>query len=348
MNSARNVIVFASMVLTVAWAFAADAEELRIVSWGGAVNDAFRVSMWQPFEEATGIDIIEDSYNGEFGRIRAQVESGNIQWDIVEAQWPEIQQGCLEGLFETIDVSRFPVDDLLDGAVSDCAVKTILASAVLAYNPAKFSQAPTSWADFWDVERFPGKRGLRRSVTETIEIALLADGVPQDEIYDVLRTPEGQDRAFRKLDELKPHIVWWSSGTEQVQGLLAGDYDMAMAWNGRVATVNAEEDAGLEIAWEAGHVLNGDQWAILKGTPNKEAAQEFLVFAVQAEPQAEFMRQISYGQINKHAYDLIPESARVVLPTAPEHVDYAVWVDPDFYLEYREALTERFNTWVSQ
>ncbi len=304
--------------------------------------------MWQPFEDATGVKVLEDSYNGEFGKIRAQVESGNIQWDIVEAQWPEIQQGCQEGLFETIDVSRFPTDDLLDGSISDCAVKTILASAVLAYNPDRFSEKPDSWADFWDVGKFPGKRGMRRSVTETIEVALLADGVPPNEIYDVLRTPEGQERAFKKLDELKPHIVWWSSGTEQVQGLLAGDYDMAMAWNGRIATVNAEESAGLLIAWEAGHVLNGDQWAILKGSPNKEAAMRFLEFAVQPEPQAEFMRQIPYGQINKRAYDLVSEDIRSALPTTEDHVRYAVWVDPEFYLDYRENLTERFNNWVSR
>lgn len=341
---ARNSVL--AMVLS--WSGASVAEELRIVSWGGAYSDAQRAAFFEPFMKATGITIIEDVYSGEFGKIRAQAETGNIQWDIVEDQWAPMQQGCLEGLFEPIDVARLQVDGMPDGTITECFVSVTYGSAVLAYNPAKFSQPINTWADFWDVERFPGKRGMRQAPNETLEIAALAAGVAPEDVYDVLGTTEGQDRVFAKLAELRPHIVWWTSGTEQVQGLLAGDFDMTMAWNGRIATVNEEENAGLKISWEAGHVLNGDYWAILRGSPNVEQAMRFFEFALQPEPQAEMMRQIPYGQVNTLAYDLISAEDRAVLPTSEENVPYAVWVDPDFWLEHHEALQERFNNWVNQ
>ena len=140
----------------------------------------------------------------------------------------------------------------------------------------------------------------------------MADGVPREEIYKVLSTKEGQDRAFKKLDEIKEHIVWWTSGTEQIQGLLTGEYDMAMAWNGRVATANKTEGAKLAIAWDAGQVLNGDRWVILKGSPNKQQAIEFIKFALQPEPQAAFMRNIPYGQVNQKAYPLLTEEEKKI------------------------------------
>lgn len=326
----------------------AEATELRIVSWGGAVSDAYRAAMWEPFAKESGVKLVEDIYSGEFGKIKSQVEAGNLQWDIADPEWPEVEQGCREGLFEKIDVTQFDTGDLIKDAVSECGVMTILGGTVLAYNSDKIGDPPKSWADFWNVEKYPGKRGMRRAITETLPMALMADGVPNAEIYKVLATKEGQDRAFKKLDELKPHIVWWTSGTEQIQGLLTGEYDLAMAWNGRISTANKEEGSKLAIAWEAGQVLNGDRWVILKGSPNKQQAIDFIKFALKPEPQAEFMRRIPYGQVNQKAYPLLSEAEKKDLPTTEEHLKSALLVDPAFYLEHREALTERFEKWVTE
>jgi putative spermidine/putrescine transport system substrate-binding protein len=332
----------------IALAGIANAEELRIVSWGGAVNDAYRASMWEPYTKQSGVKVVEDVYSGEFGKIKSQVEAGNLQWDVADPEWPEVEQGCREGLFEKIDVAQFDSKDLIKGAVSECGVMTILGGTVLAYNSEKISDPPKSWADFWDVKKYPGKRGMRRAITDTLPMALMADGVPNAEIYKVLATKEGQDRAFKKLDELKQHIVWWTSGTEQIQGLLTGEYDMAMAWNGRVTTANKEEGAKLAIAWGAGQVLNGDRWVILKGSPNKRQALDFIKFALRPEQQAEFMRKIPYGQVNQKAYALLSDEEKKNLPTTEEHLKEAVLVDPAFFLEHREALTERFEKWVTE
>lgn len=335
------------LLASIAFAGTANADELRVVSWGGA-SDAYRAAMWEPYAKHSGVKLIEDIYSGEFGKIKSQVEAGNIQWDIADPEWPEVEQGCREGLYEKIDVSQFDTTDLIEGAVSECGVMTILGGTVLAYNSAKITNSPKSWADFWDVKKYPGKRGMRRAITETLPMALMADGVPNAEIYKLLATKEGQDRAFKKLDELKKDIVWWTSGTEQIQGLLTGEYDMAMAWNGRIATANKEEGSKLAIAWEAGQVLNGDRWVILKGSPNKQQAIDFIKFALQPEQQAEFMRRIPYGQVNKKAYPLLTDEERKDLPTTEEHMKSALLVEPAFYLEHREALTERFEKWVTE
>ena len=326
----------------------AEAAELRIVSWGGAVNDAYRAAMWEPFAKASGVKLIEDVYSGEFGKMKSQVEAGNLQWDVADPEWPEVEQGCREGLFEKIDVSQFDTKDLVEGAVSECGVMTVLGGTVLAYNSEKIKEPPKSWAEFWDVQKFPGKRGMRRAITETLPIALMADGVPREEIFKLLATKEGQDRAFKKLEELKPHIVWWTSGTEQIQGLLSGEYDLAMAWNGRIATTNKQEGSKLAIAWEAGHVLNGDRWVILKGSPNKQQAIDFIKFALQPEQHAAFMRNIPYGQVNKNAYPLLSDEEKKDLPTTEEHMKTALLVEPAFFLEHRDALTERFEKWVTE
>lgn len=348
MRVLSSALVVAGAIGAFAPASVSFAAEVRIASYGGAVNDAYRVSMWKPFEEATGIKVIEDTYNGEFAQIKAQVESGNIKWDIADPEWPEVEQGCQEGLFEKLNPADFDTADLLPNTVSECGVITILGSDVMAYNKDKIPVPPKDWAEFWDTEKFPGKRGMRRSITTTLPFALLADGVPKEDVYAVLATKEGQDRAFAKLDQLKDHIVWWSAGTEHVQGLLTGEYDLTMAYNGRIFTVNKEEGTNFGIAWASGHILNGDRWVILKGSPNKAEAIEFIKFALKAEQQAAFMRTIPYGQTNTAAMSLLTDAERAELPNTEEHLKTVLWIEPAFYLEHREALTERFENWISQ
>ena len=140
-------ILFASAMATLLAGTVAQAAELQIVSWGGAVNDAYRAAMWEPFAKQSGVKVIEDVYSGEFGKMKSQVEAGNLQWDVADPEWPEVEQGCREGLFEKIDVSQFDTKDLVKGAVNECGVMTVLGGTVLAYNTEKFPEGPKSWAD---------------------------------------------------------------------------------------------------------------------------------------------------------------------------------------------------------
>ena len=340
----------ATLGLTAGLAGAAHGESLTIASWGGIVDEANEAAYWKPFEEKTGIEVHSDSFNGELGKIRAQVESGNLQWDMAEPEDAEETLGCLEGLYEPIDKSMLPMDQLPEGAVTDCGVRSLAAGTVLAYDPDAFKdgKGPQSWADFFDPEKFPGKRGVNRHVTDTLVFALLADGVPRDQVYEVLGTKEGQDQAFKMLDRIKDDIVWWSSGTEQIQGLLGGDYDMTVAWNGRIAGANQSEGKNFQMIWDAGYVMGGNLWVILKGTKNYDAAMKFLAFATQPEPQAEFMRHINYGSANTKAYDLISEERRQYMPGTKERLQYAVNMNGPFWVEHLDSLTERFNRWIAE
>lgn len=340
-----------TFIATLAVGFgAAQAEEtLSIVSWGGVVTEANRDAYWTPFSEAKDVKIVDDTFNGELSRIRAQVESGVASWDIAEPEFAEAALGCEEGLFEPLDKDLLPLEDIPAGHVSECSVTSLLASTVLAYDAGRFGDdGPQSWNDFWNVEVFPGKRGLNFSVTDTLVIALLADGVGTDAVYDVLGTEDGQHRAFAKLDELRDNIVWWRSGTEQIQGLLSGEFTMASAWNGRVASAVASEGADLRMAWEAGHLATGNQWVILKSSQNKALAMEFIQFALRPENQAFFMEKIDYGAISRKAHTLISAERLALMPGNPKFEDKAVPPNPEFWLDNFASLDERFQRWAGQ
>ncbi len=330
-------------------AHGAHAQELNIVSWGGITNEANDAAYWKPFEKKTGIKVNSDSFSGEIGKIRAQVESGNIQWDVAEPEYAEEAVGCMEGLYEKIDASRLPQGEIPDRYVTECGITAALYGTILTYNHKKYGDdGPKTWQDFWDVKKFPGKRGLPKNVKLAPVFALLADGVDPSKIYEVLGTDEGQQRAFDKLDEIKDQIIWWSSGTQQVQGFISGEYDMAAVWNGRAADANKTQGQQLELVWDAGWVSDGNRWVILKGSPNYEAAMDYLAFATQAEHQADYMRNIDYGVANEKAYAMLTPEQLKYMPGSEEHKPSEIVEDTMFWLDHLDSMTERFNNWVSK
>jgi len=219
-------------------------------------------------------------------------------------------------------------------------------SMVLAYNSNKVSAAPTSWADMWNLQQFPGKRGLRKGAKYTLEVALLADGVKQDDLYTVLGTKAGVDRAFHKLDQIKPSIQWWEAGAQPPQWLAAGDVVMSAAYNGRIA-VAQKEGSKLAISWN-GHLYDPDHWAIVRGSPNKALAERFIVFASQASGQKSFSTQIPYGPIRKDVLAQLPADTLAQLPTAQANLAEGQLVDATFWVDHGEELEERFNAWAAR
>jgi putative spermidine/putrescine transport system substrate-binding protein len=189
---------------------------------------------------------------------------------------------------------------------------------------------------------------MRSSPKETLEIALLADGVAPAEVYKVLRTPEGLDRAFAKLDQLKPNILWWGSGAESVQRLAAGEVVMTTAWNGRPYLANKNDGRNFKIVWPAGGIVMMDYWVVLKGSPNLDAAYKFLNFASKPEVGAAFMKGIPYGVTTKASYDLLSDEERSGLPSSPANLANSVEMDFGFWVENLDAIQERFNTWVAK
>jgi len=340
--------------VTAAGAFAlaagtAAAQDLTVTSFGGAYQDAQREVYFEPFKEATGINLVEDVWNGGVGAIRAKVEGGGQEWDVVQVEAEELVIGCEEGLYELIDWAALGGEDqFIDAAVHECGVGTIVWSTALAYDGDQITEdPPQSWADFWDTEKYPGKRGLRRHPKYTLEAALMADGVPTDQVYEILRTEEGVERAFAKLDEIKDDIIWWEAGAQAPQLLATGEVVMTNAWNGRISSANEEEGRNFKIVWPQS-IYAVDSWVILANSPHKEAAVEFIKFASQPERQSELPKTIAYGVTHKDAAAQIDKEILANLPTAPENLESALELDTEFWVENVEPLMERFTAWAAQ
>lgn len=176
----------------------AEARDLTVVSWGGNYQDAQRKIYFEPFAKQSGKPVLDESWDGGYGVLQAKVKAGIPNWDAVQVEAEELALGCADGIYEKVDWDKLGGKSaFLPAAVSDCGVGAIVWSTGISYDGDKLQQAPASWADFWDTTKIPGKRGLRKGAKYALEFALMADGVAADEVYSVLATPEGVDRAFK-------------------------------------------------------------------------------------------------------------------------------------------------------
>ncbi|HJU26384.1 MAG TPA: ABC transporter substrate-binding protein, partial [Rhodanobacteraceae bacterium] len=326
-----------------------DGRPLTVVGWGGSSQDAQRQAYWIPFVKGTGIGLREASWHGGVGAIRARIKSGNDSWDVVSVETEDLILGCREGLYEPMDWARLGGRDaFIDSAVSDCGVGSEEWTYLIGYDADRFPHGgPQTWADFWDVGRFPGKRGMRRTPKYTLEFALLADGVPPERVYPVLRTRAGVDRAFRKLDQLKPSIIWWTS-IAQVPGLLtSGKVAMSVTSPGRLVIVNRTRHRHFRFSWYE-NIYAVDYWVVLKNSPRKPEAMELIRYMSLAENQERLAALIPTGVTNKDAARALPRRFRRDTPSDPENMTDALELDGDFWVEYGDQLTQRFNAWLAR
>lgn len=326
----------------------AEARDLTVVSWGGTFQDGQRKVYFDRFKAATGIKLIDESWDGGVGVLRAKIEGGNANWDVVQVESEELVIGCEEGLYEKLDFSRIGGREAyMPAAVSDCGVGSIVYDFILAYDGDKLKDGPKGWADFFDTQKFPGKRSLRHGPKTNLEIALIADGVAPKDVYAVLRTEEGVERAFRKLDSIKSDLIFWKAGAQPAQLLASGEVAMASAYNGRITALNANEKKNFKIVWN-GALYTIDSWVILKGSPNLASAYTFLEFAGKAENQKDLPNYVPYGVTNVAAIDLIDKARLPDLPTTPANMANVVAIDDQFWLENLDRLNERFNKWAAK
>ncbi|TCT03375.1 ABC transporter substrate-binding protein [Paralcaligenes ureilyticus] len=325
----------------------AQARDLTVVNFGGANGDAQTAAFIQPMEKETGKKIIAVAYNGEQAKVKAMVETKNVVWDAVEVETGDLGRGCQEGLYEKLDWSKIGnKSDYVPEAVRECGVGTFVWSTVLAYNAKTLKTAPTSWADFWDVKKFPGKRGMRKGAHYNLEFALMADGVAPKDVYKVLATPEGVDRAFKKLDQLKPNIQWWEAGAQPPQMLAAGDVVMSTAYNGRIDAAQREGQP-LKNVWN-GSIYDLDYWVIPTGSPNKAEAEKYIKFATSTGPQVAYAQHIAYGPVNKAAITKLSPKILADLPNSPANAKSALFSDNTFWTDHGEELDQRFTAWAAR
>jgi putative spermidine/putrescine transport system substrate-binding protein len=341
-------VLGAGLLAGSALAGAARADELTITSWGGAYQDSQKKAYFEPYA-AMGHKITEAEYNGEVAKIKAMVEAKAITWDVIDVDSATALQGCAEGALEVIDWAKLGVDKakMLGADVSECSVPTIVFGTVFGYDTSKLANGPTSINDMFDLAKFPGKRGLQKNPTVNLEWALIADGVPAADVYKVLGTPEGVDRAFKKLDTIKSEIIWWEAGAQAPQLLADGQVVMTSAWNGRLQKPIDVDGKPFKIVWDH-QALDWDLWSITKGTPKMEEAYRFLAFASGAVPQAEQTKYIAYGPANADAIPNVDPKTLPNLPTAPDNLKTAWNLDTQFWADNGDQLKERFNAWLSQ
>jgi putative spermidine/putrescine transport system substrate-binding protein len=315
---------------------------LRVCSYGGSYQESQRKALMQPFADQFGVKIIEAS-GPDIAKVKAQVDTGSYEWDVVDLETRHVARGELENLLEPLDTAVVDLAGIDKKAIRKAAVGNIFWTTSLAYNKEALGgkKAAGSWADFWDVENFPGPRGLQDQAPFNLEFALLADGVPKDQIY-----PIDVDRAFKKMDAIRDHIsVWWKNGAQQIQLLTSAEVHYSSAWNGRV-NVAQNKGVPLEIVWEGG-LLDLDWWCIPRGNPNKDLAMKFMDFAIQAERQGEQMQKyIAYGPTNLDAFKYITDERAKELPSYPENLKKQLVQDADYWGPNLAPLTERWKTWI--
>ena len=355
-----NAIAIA--ILSMAGALATAEDSLTVVSWGGSYATASVEGYHQAFTAETGIEIKLDDYNGGLAQVRAQVEAGSVHWDVVDVELADGVRGCDEGLFEFLDPALLPpgadgrpaADDYYPGMITECGANLLFYSTVYAYNAERMSgEKPTTIEDFFDVERFPGRRAMRRSPVVNLEFALMGDGVPVEEVYAVLDTRAGIERAFRKLDTIKDEIVWWEAGAQPPQMLADGEVAMSTAYNGRIFHAQVLEKQPFVIVWD-GQALGTGYLAILSGAPNLEAARQFIAFASRPSSMAGVARYISYGPTRLSAQPLVSTHAetgvdmRPHLPTNPENMQRALANDWQWWSDNRDEMNVRFAVWLAR
>ncbi len=326
---------------------AAQAQSLTVVNFGGANGDAQRAAFVQPFEKASGTKVSVVEYDGSQAKVKAMVEAKHISWDVVDVESGDLGRGCSEGLYEKLDFSKIGKRaDYIPGSIDECGVGAFVWSTALAYNADALKTAPTGWKDFWDVKKIPGKRGLRKMARGNLEFALMADGVAPKDVYSVLATPAGVDRAFRKLTELKPYIQWWEAGAQAPQFLVAGDVVMTSAFNGRINAAR-KDGKNLQVAWN-GSIYDLDYWAIVKGTPNLAAAYKYIAYATSPGATADFAKRIGYGPVNNGGIAKLDAKTLALLPNSPQNIKNAVRQDGEFWTDHGDELEQRFAAWASK
>ncbi len=357
----KRVLILTSALVAVAGTAQAQDKEMNLLSWGGAYGASHVAAYVKPFEAKTGIKVSVADADNPATPLKAQVEAGNVTTDVASVEYADAVRLCDEGLLETIDPAILApaadgtaaTDDFIPGAVTDCFVGTDVYSMIIGYDDGKFADAkPATPADFFDTAKFPGKRTMRKGAKFNLELALMADGVAPDKVYETLATPEGVDRAFAKLDSIKKDVIWWEAGAQPPQLLADGEVSMAFAFNGRIFDAAQKEGKPFKIVWD-GQIYEMEGWVMPKGAPHAEAAKEFITFSTAPEQQARAAEFISYGPPRKSAAALVGNIEGTEtpmgpnLPTSADNMKLALGSNLDFWVDHDSELQERFNAWLA-
>jgi putative spermidine/putrescine transport system substrate-binding protein len=315
---------------------------LTFSSFGGVYQEAQREGWLKPYSALTGVTF-QESEDSSNATIKAQVESGNVEWDLVDVG-NDFGLEANKDLLEPLDYTLIDKTQILDGFASDYRVGDITYGVALAYNTAKTGGVtPAGWADFFDTKKIPGKRGLwKYSTGGVLEFALMADGVAPKDLYagGQLDIP----RALKKLDTIKNDIVWWNSGAESQDLIGSGEVAMSMIWNGRGYSAKHTDGKPVEIQWNQ-QILTADYFVVPKGTPNKQVAMEFIAWALCANNNAAVSNSIPYGPTNKNSTPNPAVVQDLAVTNADENTAY---FNDEYLVNDFDTIDAQFQAWLTQ
>lgn len=314
---------------------------LTVTSWGGEYQEAQHRAFFEPFQRLTGATI--ETALTDLAVLRTQVDTAEVIWDVCDVLNEDVLFLANLNLTAPIDYDQLDTDDLIPEAMLEHGLASSFHSTILAFREGFWENGrePESWADFWDVEKFPGSRGLHRNPQTTLEFALLADGVAIEELY-----PLDVERALSKLEEIREHLLlWWEQGAQPTQMMASGDIDMVSVWNSRIDRLSSE-GAPVIIQWNQA-AISGDSWVLPNGSQNADVAMDFLRFASLPETGAAFASQVPFGPINERSFDLLHEEFRERLPTSPALRPKQFFINHDWWFTNREATVALFEDWLA-
>ena len=312
-------------------------DEIVICNWGGAAVEKMTQAFVVPFTKATGIKAVVVGEGPDTGKIRAMVEAKNVTWDCCDTGIADSKSLGNKGYLEPIDYSVVDAKKVPPG---DNAAKYGIAnyffSNVLAYDTTKVSRPPTSWADFYNLKDFPGKRTMCKWVGAQLEPALFADGVTADKMY-----PLDVDRAFKKIKSILPDLVFWESGAQSQQYFRDSEVVMGNIWNTRANLLKTETKGRIDWIWNQG-ILQPSAWIVPKGNPAGAKVFKFIASSQDPAQQVELLKLLGNGPANPAADALLDDALRKISPTSPKNMEQQLALNTDWYGEHEADTQNKF------
>lgn len=343
----RRKFLFVMVAVSVfgLWCAEVQAQEkvLVVSTYGGSVMDAAKKAFGEPFERETGwkINWVAEIPANQFSKLKAMNESGYIERDVMDVEGRNFFRARKLGYFEPIDYSVVDVTGYIPEAIDKFGVGSQIWGYGLAWSTRKATPDcfPKNWADVWDLKRCPGRRGAFTDAWGNLEAALLADGVPRDKLY-----PLDVNRALKKLDEIKPHLMWWKGGAHFIQLLVDGEIDYGSPGLPARALFAQKQGAKVMQTWYHG-ILSIERMVVVKGTKKKDMAMKFLAIVANPRNQAAYSNYFPIGPTNRNAYDYISKERQGELPTAPTFKDTIVYINNEWWAEHEAEIEERWHAW---
>jgi len=316
----------------------AQATSISVTCWGGVYESAVRTCFAEPFAKETGI-AVNLVNSADLTRMKVQVDSKNVSWDVFDSVGPQIMSGSRQGLWEPIDTSIVNTSGVIQKTGAD-HVGTYFYAGGLGYDPKRTPDGkhPTTFAEFWDLKAFPGRRGLRSRVSENLEMALLADGVAPDKLY-----PLDIERGFKALDRIKPAIRKWIETTPETVSLIASnEVDFTYTYLSRVLPA---QRAGTSIAMSMKQTLNSLEYlAVPKYGKNTKAAMQYVAFCLRPDRQAAFCETVEFSPNVASAMDKVSADARARMPNMKD--PNSIVINDAWWGENYDKLQRRFTEWM--